>query len=376
MRDDRGDLLVVLLVHHHVAVAFDAEVGEPHEGRLDSRLLQVLHGAVVIGCVIGRLRHHHQDRHFQVGQLARRLRLQVAPDQIRSIGLVLLRDRELLGVGDRGRIGQRHRAQPIGQRQRALLEVVRRADEIDLIERRSVRLDRKNRLDLVGPRIRHRPAEGAGLRMHHQDGGPDLVDERHQRVAVEDLLLGEVLDLRQIARDHLQRDRIVGRAAAGPLRVQMRLRPELVFRLREVAALAAVAVRHLPGPVALGEIAGASAPGLVHHIDGVTLAHEILRPALAAVGRAEIGGGGTGAAMDHDDGIGMRLLRRNAEIHVHLAGDVGAAVDGGGLAADVEEAFARQRIRRIVVGARPAGRKHREHDGSCRRQYRGFHHIG
>jgi hypothetical protein len=54
--------------------------------------------------------------------------------------------------------------------------------------------------------------------------------------------------------------------------------------------------------------------------------------------------------VDHDDGIGLSLLRRNADVHVHLARHVGAAIDDGGLAADVEEAFARERVGRIVGG--------------------------
>ena len=66
-------------------------------------------------------------------------------------------------VGHGGSIGQRHRGEAVGQRQWALLEVVGRADEIDLIEWRPVRLDREDRLDLIGPRICHRPAERPGL---------------------------------------------------------------------------------------------------------------------------------------------------------------------------------------------------------------------
>jgi hypothetical protein len=144
--------------------------------------------------------------------------------------------------------------------------------------------------------------------------------------------------------------------------VQVRLRPQLVFRLREVAALAAFAVRDLPWPVGFREIAGASAPGLVHDVDRVALAHEILRPALAAVRRAEIGGGGAGAAVDHDDGERVRLLGRDADVHVHLAGDVSAAADRDGLAANVEEAFARERVGRIVRFC-CAGREHAKHRG-------------
>src|SRR5882672_6706524 len=123
----------------------------------------------------------------------------------------------------------------------------------------------------------------------------------------------------------------------------MRLRPQFVLGLREIAPLAAVAIRHLPGAVGLGKIAGTSTPRLINDVDRVTLAHEILCPAFAAIGSTEEGGGGAGAAVDHDDGIGLSPLCRNADVHVHLARHVGAAIDDGGLASDVEEAFARER---------------------------------
>ena len=54
--------------------------------------------------------------------------------------------------------------------------------------------------------------------------------------------------------------------------------------------------------------------------------------------------------MDHDDRIGMRLLRRNAELDVHLVNDVRVAVCRTQFATDVEKAVARQRIGRVVVG--------------------------
>ena len=47
----------VLLEHHHVAVAADAEIGKPDEIGAHAGLTQVGDGAVVVGCVIGRLRH-------------------------------------------------------------------------------------------------------------------------------------------------------------------------------------------------------------------------------------------------------------------------------------------------------------------------------
>src|SRR5260370_2351045 len=48
--DHRRDLLAVLLLHHDVAVALDAAVGELDPGALDARLPQVLYGASLVGC--------------------------------------------------------------------------------------------------------------------------------------------------------------------------------------------------------------------------------------------------------------------------------------------------------------------------------------
>src|SRR5580704_9869883 len=70
--------------------------------------------------------------------------------------------------------------------------------------------------------------------MHQHDRRSDLVEERHQRVTVEELRLGKILHLGNVAASHLQRDRIIRRAAARPLGMQMCLRPELDFLLLQV----------------------------------------------------------------------------------------------------------------------------------------------
>ena len=114
------------------------------------------------------------------------------------------------------------------------------------------------------------------------------------------------------------------------------------------------------------------AAGLVDHVNGVALADEILRPAFAAVGRAGEIGAGHRAAVHHDDRIGMRLFGRDANLDVHLAVDVVAAVDRHGLAADIHEAVARENERLV-------GRLHaaacEQHDGG-ERCHREFFHDG
>ena len=184
--------------------------------------------------------------------------------------------------------------------------------------------------------------------MRHHDRRADLVEQRDQGIAVQELLLGEIRDLRQEARHHHDGGSVVRFTGARPLRVQMRLRPELELLLLEVAPQRAFDIADARGAVGCGVVAGAAAPRLVHHVDRVALPHEILRPALAAIGRAQIGGAGTRAAVHHHDRIRMGLLGRNAILHVHLAGDDRAVADLAGLAADVEKAVARERHRRIV----------------------------
>jgi hypothetical protein len=130
-----------------------------------------------------------------------------------------------------------------------LFEVVRRADETDLIEWRAVRLDGEDRLDQIGPRIRDRPAESATLGMRHHDRRTDLVEQRDQSIAVQELLLGEIRDFRQEARHHHDGGSIVRLPGARPLRMQMRLRPKLKLLLLEIAPQGAFEIADTGGTV-------------------------------------------------------------------------------------------------------------------------------
>jgi hypothetical protein len=55
------DLVRVLLQHHHVAVAVNADIGEADKGGLHPGLREVAHGAMVVRGVVGRFRRHDQD---------------------------------------------------------------------------------------------------------------------------------------------------------------------------------------------------------------------------------------------------------------------------------------------------------------------------
>ena len=113
-------------------------------------------------------------------------------------------------------------------------------------------------------------------------------------------------------------NRIAGLGGARPLRVQMRLRPEIVALRRRKTLQRAIEVRCGDGAVALRPIAGAAARDLIDDIDRIAAAQEILCPAFAAVRRAGEIGSGLAAAMDHDDRVGMREFLRDLEFGVEL----------------------------------------------------------
>src|SRR5262249_62135090 len=100
--------------------------------------------------------------------------------------------------------------------------------------------------------------------------------------------------------------------------MQVRLRPELVLRLLQIARLCAVGGGVAWRSIGFRHVAGTSLAGLIDHIDRVALADEVLCPAFASVGRPEITGGGAAAPMHEDDRIGLRLFRRDALLNVHL----------------------------------------------------------
>ena len=191
--------------------------------------------------------------------------------------------------------------------------------------------------------------------MGEQDRRADLVEQRHQRIAVELLLLGKAHDRWKLRGVELIEHGIARLAGSRPLRVEMRLRPLLVALGRDEALLDEIDARGLHRPVDLRPVRGASARHLVDHIDGIAPAHEILRPALAAVGRAGEVGAGLAAAVHHHDRIGMAATRRDHVLDVHMpdrGAAFGRAVD---LAADEEVARARERERPALL--RPGERR-------------------
>ena len=253
-------------------------------------------------------------------QLARRLGLLPAANEIGLVGLVLAHDGKLLAVLERRIVGDRHLAEPPALLLAHVGEPFRRALELGLIDRRAVRLDRDDGLDQVRPRVGDRPDEGARLRMDHQHCGPDLVEQRDAGVAVDLLLLLEADQRRKLRGVERIERRVARLAGAGPLRVQLGLRPQIEALGRDEALLG-------PPEVAVGDLAlrlremrRAAARHLIDHIDRVAAPHEILRPAFAAVRRAGEVGAGLAAAVDHHDRVGVRQRLRNEVFDVHVPG--------------------------------------------------------
>src|SRR5207245_4079855 len=129
-------------------------------------------------------------------------------------------------------IGERHSGYAIGEAKPTRFERLRRAHKLDVIGGRPIGLDGEDALPQIRPRISHRPAEGPRLRVNEKDGWADLVEQSNERGGIELLLLGEISDRRNLARQQLLNGWVIEIAAARPLVVQMRLRPKVVFFLR------------------------------------------------------------------------------------------------------------------------------------------------
>ena len=189
----------------------------------------------------------------------------------------------------------------------------------ELVNRRPVGLDRDERLHQLGPRIGDQPAIGARLRMRQHDRGTDLVEQRGRGVAVDLLRLLAVDQRRKLRRVERIEIFVAGLAAARPLGVALRLRPQAGTLGRGEAPLGAGEVGDADRPLRHREVRRASARHLVGDIDGVAAAQEILRPAFAAVRRAGEVGSGLPVAVDHHHRVGAAQPLRNPEFRVHLA---------------------------------------------------------
>ena len=101
--------------------------------------------------------------------------------------------------------------------------------------------------------------------------------------------------------------------------MQLRLGPQLEFRGGGESLLDHV--RRETGDFAdIAGVGGASARGLIDHINGITLFHKIIRPAFAAVRRAGEIGAGLRSAVNHHDRVRLGDFGGDAVFGIHLAG--------------------------------------------------------
>src|SRR5437867_3909614 len=100
--DNLGDLQVILLQHHEVAVAMNSEVSEADEIIIDASLLQI--GRVAMGGRHGERCFGVQQQNgniLEIGKLPRWLLLAPAPGEIRRIGFLLPLDGDFRRIVDR-----------------------------------------------------------------------------------------------------------------------------------------------------------------------------------------------------------------------------------------------------------------------------------
>src|SRR5262249_30639843 len=114
---------------------------------------------------------------------------------------------------------------------------------------------------------------------------------------------------------------IADHAGARPLRVQMRLRIEVVALVGDELALDELGRLWILLAVHRLDVRRAAAPDLIHDVDGVALRQEILRPAVTAIDGAVEARARGAAALDHDDRIGMRAVHRDLVLDIGLPGE-------------------------------------------------------
>ena len=128
--------------------------------------------------------------------------------------------------------------------------------------------------------------------------------------------------------------------------MKLRLRPTVVALGRRKLPLRRFEIEAGGGTVQVSLVSGSASPGLIHDVDRIAPSQEELRPTLAAVWRAREVGSRLRAAVDHDDGPGVRLFARDLELGIELAAHDLPAVHGRILPAREQVALTRDRQRR------------------------------
>ena len=300
-------------------VARDSHAFEPHEGVLDSRLREVFRRAVIVRGVVRRLARDDYDWDaLQRGQLVRGRCLEPAAHDVGFVRRGFLHERELCGIGDRRRIGEGDRGDAPGSAQVAVGEPGRRAQLHHVVERRPARLHLQESLDQRRTRVGDEPSVRAGLGVGQDDCGTDPVEQRRPRRAHRGLLRRRGRYPRHLGGVELIEAEIAHQPRAGPLRVKVGLRPQVVELHRGKALLEARRVAARGRPVDVGVIGRLAATRLVDDVDRVAVRQEERAPAGTIVRRPHHVRPRQPAAVDQHDGVGVLHLLGDLVLDVHL----------------------------------------------------------
>src|SRR5262249_32140299 len=150
------------------------------------------------------------------------------------------------------------------------------------------------------------------------DRRADLVQQRQNGIAVQHLLQGEILDGWHLRREKLVEDGIRWRPLSRPLRMQMRLWPQVVTFGSHKASFGLFKIDPCRLPVNIILVRGPTSSWLVDYVHCITLAQEELCPAFTTIWCSSEVGSGLTSAVDHDDRPRVCLPARDLELGIEV----------------------------------------------------------
>src|SRR5438067_545446 len=184
--------------------------------------------------------------------------------------------------------------------------------------------------------------------MHQNYRSSNPVEQSGERIDVHLRLQNAVFHSLGFGRCILVKGRIAWFALAGPLRMQRRLRPELVAFLRSEFLHDVVEGLPACSAIDLRDEGRSPARNLIYDVNAISQAHEVLRPSWTTVGSREEAGAGLITAVDKNNGKWVLALCRNEVLDVHLSNMVVGGVCFVIGAAHVEISERRERQCRFV----------------------------
>ena len=152
---------IVFLDHHGVPISMDANLGQFDPCGMESSLLEKLHRAMVVSCVVGGLGGHDQNWNLlKIGKLSRRAFLKPASAMLWRVRPVLFHDLQVRRILCWRRISERVGVDPPRPRKCcSVSEPFRCTNELDVVKRWAARLYRYYCLHQVRSSISDRPTE-------------------------------------------------------------------------------------------------------------------------------------------------------------------------------------------------------------------------